>query len=533
MRPVQPRLIACLLYVGVPATFGLLALLLGMDADWDLRNYHYYNAWALLTDRYQRDIAVAQIPTFYNPLLDVPYFLLAQVLSARGVAFVLGALHGLNFIVLACLAERLLTVANHWKRLGIAATVAGSGVCGAVALSEVGTVFYDNLLSLGLFCALLLGVHFWTSLIEQAWQRALPRAFAVGLPVGLAFGLKQTSVIYAVGLCLALLATLPATPGRRIVVTFCCGLGVLAGLAAGGGYWMWHLWHLYGNPLFPMFNQVFRSPWGLIDSYRDTQYLEGSSLRHLFYPLVFSFDSRQASEIVFRDFRILAGFCLLPMVGLARLLRPRDDFGRGLLHPGPAAFVLVTAAASYVVWLQLFALYRYITALEMLAPLLIVLSVGSFSRLDRARLPLAICLIGLLVVSTRPGTWIRVPFSEKAVEATVPPINDPATTIVLLAGHEPLSFLLPSFPAELRFLRIDSTFTNPDQTTVRFNDVMRSRIARHQGTILALFIPTERHDVITRLGDYGLQLSSAPCAAVTSPIGAAAYDLCPVERLAQ
>jgi hypothetical protein len=95
-----------------------------------------------------------------------------------------------------------------------------------------------------------------------------------------------------------------------------------------------------------------------------------------------------------------------------------------------------------------------------------------------------------------------------------------------------LSFLLPALPPDLRFLRIDSTFTNPDQTSVRFNQVMRQRIGDHHGRLLALFIPSERHDVAARLDAYGLRLDGSDCAAVTSPIGAAPYALCPVQRMA-
>ena len=533
MSPLSsPTQIRRLLFGAVPLFFGILAIGLGMDADWDLRNYHYYNAWAFLTDRYEQDIAVAQIPSFYNPIIDVPYFLLAQRLPARLLSFLLGSLHGLNFILLYCLSERLIRVRGPWKRFLLNSVIASAGVCGAVAVSEVGTVFYDNLLSLGLFGSLLLTLRNWTRLGALSWRQALGPAFLVGLPVGLAFGLKQTSVIYCVGICGGLLLSLPAPPWRRLFVAFFCGIGIIAGLAFGGGYWMWHLWHLYGNPLFPMFNQFFRSPWGLADSYRDMQYLNGGLIRRLFYPLIFSFDSRQASEIAFRDYRILAVFLLLPIVAMTALRRawqkaPAWSHG---IETRQSAFLFTATAISYLVWLVLFALYRYITALEMLAPLLVVLSLGYLSPLGRLRLPLAICLVSLLVVSSKPGNWIRVPFTESAITVTVPPIADAANTIVLLAGHEPLSYLLPAFPPELRFLRIDSTFTNPDQTDVRFNQVMRQRIENHAGRLLALFIPTERHDVVTRLKDYGLQLENGDCASVTSPIAPAPYALCPVQR---
>lgn len=529
--PLRPRHLRRLLFLAIPAGFGLLALALGMDADWDLRNYHYYNAWALLTDRYDLDIAACQIPTFYNPFIDVPYFLLARHLAARPLAFLLGAMHGINFILLYWLAANVLAIRAPWRRVWICSALSLAGVCGAVAISEVGTVFYDNLLSFGFFGSLACAIGSWERMKRGHWTQALLAALLTGLPAGLAFGLKQTSVIYTFGVCFGLLLCLPAPPARRFAAALFCGIGILAGLGIGGGYWMWHLWSHYGNPLFPMFNHVFQSPWGRPDSYRDVQYLLGSPWRRLYFPILFSLDSRVASEIAFRDYRVLALFLLLPPAGLATL---RDGWRKAdqalPFDRGKAGYLLVATTISYLVWILLFGVYRYIVAIEMLAPLLVVLAFGLLTPLGRHRLVLAFATVALLVVTTKPGSWIRVPFEHDAVQVDVPPIADPAHTIVLLAGHEPLSFLLPSFPPEMRFLRIDSTFTNPDETQVRFNQVMRRIIDDHRGPLLALFIPTERHDVVKRVGDYGLTMDSRNCAAVTSPIGAAPYDLCPVSR---
>jgi hypothetical protein len=526
-----------IIFLVAPLAFGVVALALGMDADWDLRNYHYYNAWAFLTDRYDRDVAVAQIPTFYNPILDVPYFLLAQMLPARAVAFLLGMAHGVNFILLAKLADRLLTIASAGRRFALAALLALAGSCGAVALSEVGTVFYDNLLSLGLFASLLIAVDAWDLLSAGSTRQAFVRSVLVGLPAGLAFGVKQTALMFPIGLCLALLLTLPAPPARRLAVAFWCGLGVLATTAIGGGFWMWHLWYLYGNPLFPHFNQVFRSPWALPIPYRDTEYLTGPAWRLAVFPFVFSCDTRQASEIVFQDFRILTAFVLVLLCGLvwlARRVTPARLIaclgGPTFVRPGPAAFLLVAPAVIYLVWLQMFGHYRYLTALEMLAPTLVVAAFGLFPGSASRRLAVAVAVVVLLMATTRTGSWIRVPFSEKAVEVDLPPISQPERTIILLAGHEPLSFLLPSFPPQASFLRIDSTFTNPDQAQVLFNQVMQRRVAMHQGPLLALFIPIERNDVVRRLHAYGLALDDTQCGAVTSPIGAAPYRLCQVDR---
>ena len=71
--------------------FGLAALLpitamllLGFDANWDLKNYHLYNVHAWFTGRMATDIAPAQLQSWHNPLLDVPlYLIVTSGLPAR------------------------------------------------------------------------------------------------------------------------------------------------------------------------------------------------------------------------------------------------------------------------------------------------------------------------------------------------------------------------------------------------------------------------------------------------------------------
>src|SRR5581483_5806636 len=53
------------------AAFAILASQVGTDTDWDLRNYHAYNAHALLSGRLWTDIAPAQSQTFLSPVLDI------------------------------------------------------------------------------------------------------------------------------------------------------------------------------------------------------------------------------------------------------------------------------------------------------------------------------------------------------------------------------------------------------------------------------------------------------------------------------
>lgn len=84
---------------------GVVSIYLGQDANWDLKNYHLYSAWAYLHHRLATDLFAAGIQSYFAPLLDLPYYLLAtQWLpnSPRIVAFFMGLPYGLLlFLVFA------------------------------------------------------------------------------------------------------------------------------------------------------------------------------------------------------------------------------------------------------------------------------------------------------------------------------------------------------------------------------------------------------------------------------------------------
>ncbi|WP_062605453.1 hypothetical protein [Caballeronia calidae] len=62
-----------------------------------MRNYHLYNAFAFLHGKLSIDLAPAGMQNYFNPLLKVPFYLMAMPLPAMLVGFVMGVVHGLNF----------------------------------------------------------------------------------------------------------------------------------------------------------------------------------------------------------------------------------------------------------------------------------------------------------------------------------------------------------------------------------------------------------------------------------------------------
>ena len=281
-----------------PFCFGALAVGLGQDANWDLRNYHWYNAYALLNGRYTTDLLASQTPFFYNPTLDVPFYLLATHVPAVVAGFVLGTVQGLNFVLLFMLGYASLIVPNVRHKVMVCAVLAALGLLGGGGIAQLGTVFYDNVTSLGIFTAALLVLKFYPRLLAATDLRAAGLAVLCGVPAGLMMGLKLPSVIFCVGFCFALLF-IAAPLRRRILLCGGFGVGVLLGVGISLGHWAWFLQTHFGSPLFPYFNDHFKSPLAPLTSARDTQFVPTGPDRWLF-PFVFAAHPTRVGKSVAR-----------------------------------------------------------------------------------------------------------------------------------------------------------------------------------------------------------------------------------------
>ncbi|MBN8799522.1 MAG: hypothetical protein J0H45_09220, partial [Stenotrophomonas nitritireducens] len=182
---------------------GVVSLLLGQDANWDLRNYHLYNGYALLHDRMLQDLAPAQMQSYFSPVLDVFHYLLMVRLPAPLAGFVLGALHGLVFLPLAGVASRAMQ--GQVLRAKLAPLLALAGLCTSAFLSEFGGSMADNTTALFVLAA----VYFTLSAQRRQAEGATRAEFVAwglaGALLGIAVALKLTNAIYAVALAMAAL----------------------------------------------------------------------------------------------------------------------------------------------------------------------------------------------------------------------------------------------------------------------------------------------------------------------------------------
>ena len=497
------NLVPCALLIG----FGLLAVLLGQSNSWDLRNYHLYDGWAFWTSRGDRDFAVAQLQTYFNPLLATFTYVLFANLPPWLSTFTLGALQGANILPLYAIARRLLPSTGAGSRDWLPIGAALVGAMGVTQISELGGSIGDNLVSLPTLCAF--------ALVLDAPQLSLRRSVCAGMLIGLATGLKLTVIPFAIGLMIAVLVLAWDQRDRWRILGATAAAAAFAFLVTDG-FWMLRLYQQFGNPLHPMFAHVFGGDYAPPMSMRDDRFIPRKALEWLFYPLVWLTAPHRVSDAWFFDLRIPLAFLATPL-----LIRRRDA-----TEPRLERALLIGLGVAYLVWLMLFGIYRYLAPLEMLAPLLVMLV------LERNAKKAAIMLLLVMLVCVRSPGWGHLhKYRASFLEAEIPALADLDQATIVLAEDEPLAFLALAFPPSARFVRIGGNFLGPPYPPYGMDREAARRIAGADGRIYALLANPDSDHVRDVLERQQLALDT-PCAPVRANLLTAnsSVVLCPLQR---
>lgn len=148
-------------------------------------------------------------------------------------------------------------------------------------------------------------------------------------------------------------------------------------------------------------------------------------------------------------------------------------------------FLAIFAATAFVAWAVLYRIARYLVPLELLAGVFIVGLVVRLVPARRVTLALVVAL-GAVIVTAKFPTWWRQPFGAHFLTVERPPVKPDA--LVLLVTPEPMSYVLPSFPADARFAGLVSNFNDPGRRN-RLQDTIAQAIRDHRGTLYSLAVP--------------------------------------------
>lgn len=495
-------------------------LILGQDANWDLRNYHYYNPYAWLNGRYDIDIAPAQIQTWHYPLADIPYYLFARAGVPSWIStsvLALPAAVALYFLV-RIYAVLVPGMQRGWIILALL-LVALTGTAGLPVIGGTMSEWHTVALFLGAIW-LLLKPH------PNSSSEWLCFVFAGALG-GAAVGFKLTAAVYAIGLAAMVLA-FPGSAGTRLRRLACLGIGGIGAFLLVFAPWGWYVYQRMDSPIFPYLNNIFKSPYALPIDYKDQHFAKTTleAIVTLPFRLMVS-TTGFVSEPTLRDWRLALGFPAL------LYLAWRPDSSSVAWHFKWRA-VLVFFVVSYVLWAGFHGIYRYAGLLELTASLALV----AFAATIRpARALVAVVIASVVVIATaKQPRWWRAPHGAPAVVATLPAL--PAGSMVVIASLEPLGYVVPNLPPAIPVVSIINNIMIHSMTMPKLQDLGVQRIRAHAGPLWRLTRKSgadEQYYKGTSIDDISLSLGirtdRSACLGFSTPLDSD-LQFCPITKVA-
>ena len=421
----------------------------GFSRDFDLENYHFYNPYALLTNRYDVDvdIAPAQLQTYLNPIADIPFYLSVVLFNDHPhlVSLLLNISIIINVVLVYLICRVLTTDIQHPLIRGGIIGVALLLVLAAPTIQlELGTTSGDFRGS----WAILLNLYIFLRIIQGTAK--LRWLYVAGFILGMMAGLKLT--VAFVG-AIPLFLTAVYITWRYSILTWrnlvfwCVTIGV--GFLLAGGFWMLLLMSEYGgNPLLPFYNGIFKSPYFLERNWTPNQDLPKSLGEALLFPiLVFASDDVSFGAI-FSDPTLFVGLVMVMVLGAwlgFRRIQRRGEAAESHVLPNGIGALILFYGCAYVIWLFTSGIVRYVAHLSMLTAILAPVGLYYvFTNFRRYRLIiwlLASVLIVFFVAVESDPRFLRRNVRDAFFEVIPPSVEDGSHVFLLF--ERPMSYVVP------------------------------------------------------------------------------------------
>jgi hypothetical protein len=458
----RPAMIAVF---GVPAVLcAAWTVVAGKDLNFDLLNYHYYVAYELLGGRLARDFYAASAQSYLNPLGYVPFYALASGWHSVLASITLAVGASASLALLYLLAWRIFAHLPPRERLAISLLGTALGAATAVFWPMVGTSMLDPWLAAPMLGGLLL--------LLDIDAHGVKRALFAGALFGAAAALKYSNAIYALA-AIALLLGL----GRRAVLAYVVGGALAVALLAGP--WCVALLREFGNPVFPLFNAWFQSPYAPPVNLVSERFTPKGALDALTLPFRMAAISQSVYiETAAPDIRVaalLAAAVAVPLLG-RRASAPKLVAADWRL--------LAFLALAGVLWIVTSSNARYGVVVLLLAGICLARLVERLLPGGAARVVLAALLaiqLAMCLAASAPRWFIADAWSRRWLPYDAPPRAQREPALYLSIELLPMAVVAP-------FLHPGSSFVNfrghhslpPDSPR------LAALIAEHRGHVRTL-----------------------------------------------
>ncbi|HAW51441.1 MAG TPA: hypothetical protein DCX54_03790 [Flavobacteriales bacterium] len=509
-----------LVFFAIPVSFGLLSLYLGKDINWDLKNYHYYNAYAFLENRLDFDIAPAQLQTFINPIADIPFYLITKSFPSWVAGFIFGFIHGLNLSAVFLIFWKLSNQDQIWKKklLGICIVIT-SGIAPGF-ISELGNTMHDNLTSVFVLSAILLLLIAIENFEKMEFSSGFVQVSLAGLIMGIGVGIKPSITIFAIGSTCVLMLFLLSHRIKLLIGFITYGFTGIIGGVTSAGFWWWELWTRFQNPFFPFYNHIFKSSYFTSSQITWSKFLPREFWEYFAWPFIFTLDSYRTNQLQFFDIR----FTLLYVLCIAWLIISAfrkfyladqnkvsisDDINRFEVRKGN--FLLIFFLVSYILWIITSATYRFMIPLELLTPLCFLIIIDRLLLNKKIKTILVIGATILTFILYKPFNWVRLNWSDSYFMVDTSQFNASDEAIVVMFGKSPTSYIIPAFPPNYRFVRPEGNLGMQQNNSPLLIGI-KNLLSQHKGNIYLLYNKDETNiDLEQSLDNLELKASIENC----------------------
>jgi hypothetical protein len=422
----------------------------GKDLNWDLLNYHYYLPFELIAGRLGQDFFAASAQSYLNPVGYLPFYLMVSSGWHSVLASIMLALvHSLSLAFVYLLAWRLFAHLPARERIVFACLATATGAATAVYWATVGTSFLDPLLVPPMLGGLLL--------LLDGGPGAVRRCALAGALFGAAAALKYSNAIFALAAFPLVLAVPGLSRGARLraCLTYIAGGAIAVGVLAGP--WLALMYRDFGNPVFPLLNNWFRSPYAPAVNVLSARFALDDWQAALSFPFRMAvLDRALYSEMFAPDIRF-AALAVAAVALAAAAAMGRAAASRALQGSDWRCFAFL--GTGMALWLATSVNARYGMILLLLAGVCLVRLVERLMPATAARIAIVVALavqISTSVLASPPrwfitdewsGHWLPYAVPERALRepalylsletlsmSALAPFVDPASSFVAFRG---------------------------------------------------------------------------------------------------
>jgi hypothetical protein len=501
---------------------------LGKDMAADTLSYHLYAGFSAFNDRFAQDYFAAGPQSYFNPYIYVPfYYLVTSNLSSLEINSILAIVHSAILWLTYELAIAVCPSVDRRRRLMFGLCAISFALINPALLQQIGSTFAD-------ITTAELVLAGWLLLALAVRTPSTVRVVCAGVLLGTAVGLKLTNAVHAIS-AFAIMIMLPLALRARIRLglAYAVSLGLSFGLVTAP--WSYRLEKMFGNPLFPLMNDVFRSPEFTTEPLHHLRFIPATVIEGLWRP----FAMIDPVTMVHEEFRApdlrYAVLIILSVALVCRWLWPH----RTPTSVQPASSADADAArmlgaigcglaADWALWLSVSGNTRYFLPMSSVAAVVLVaLLFRLFARRSNVRNYILAGILGVQGLQLWMGAdyrWNPTPWDDHWVRIEVPAKLASESNLYLTMGIQTNSFVAPYLARGSGLINFSGGYTlSPKGAEGARIEALINRYAPNIRMLIRgerLYADDERRSptrsqIDDALEPFGLRVDESDCATLT------------------